>query len=106
MSKEDVQEILKKKGLPCQAEKDFVGATDLEASLADHTDIDNMDEDNKFICKKCSEKGCVIMHVYVAKYSMCIAIAIFAKFSPLAFPRPVLQYCIIFIFYIYCIFDV
>ena len=63
MSKEDVQKILKEKGLPCQAkvEKDPNGATDLETSLADHTDVDNMDEDNKFICKKCSEKG-VGMH--------------------------------------------
>ena len=59
MSKEDVQEILKKKGLPCQAKvkKNASGATDLETSLADHTGIDNMDEDNKFICKNCSEKG-------------------------------------------------
>ena len=31
-------------------------ANDVEDSLADHTDVDNMDENNKFICKECTRK--------------------------------------------------
>ena len=29
---------------------------DVQTSLVDHTEIDNMDEDNKFICKNCTER--------------------------------------------------
>ena len=37
---------------------DIDAVDDVQSSLADHTDIDNMDEENKFICKKCSaDKG-------------------------------------------------
>lgn len=64
LNKDNVKDILKTNGnLPCQASiqkrhaSKQTSITDLEASLADHTDIDNMDEDNKFICKVCSEKG-------------------------------------------------
>ena len=56
LEKDDIQRILEKKGLPCQAklDKSHAGTTHVEKSLADHTDIDNMDENNKFICKTCS----------------------------------------------------
>ena len=33
--------------------------TSLETSLVDHTEVDNMDEDNKFICTECTSKGMV-----------------------------------------------
>ena len=56
LEKDDIQRILEKKGLPYQAklDKSHAGTTHVEKSLADHTDIDNMDENNKFICKVCS----------------------------------------------------
>ena len=34
---------------------DIDDVNDVQISLAEHTDIDNMDEDNKFICKKCTK---------------------------------------------------
>ena len=47
--------------------------TDLERSLADHTAVDNMDEDNMFICKDCTDKKgtCTIkpVHIYVCTVS-------------------------------------
>ena len=39
-----------------QSDKTVLDPNGVEAALADHTDIDNMDENNKFICKACTEK--------------------------------------------------
>ena len=39
---------------------------DVEHSLADHTDVDNMDENNKSICKECTKnKGTEIRKIIV-----------------------------------------
>ena len=58
-----VRDLLKSKKMfyqPTSDERtsDIDAVDDVQSSLADHTDIDNMDEENKFICKKCSaDKG-------------------------------------------------
>lgn len=70
LDKQNVKEMLKRKRLPYQVElkKSPTSITDLEASLVDHTDIDNMDEDNKFICKACTEKEIKGMNRNVCSY--------------------------------------
>ncbi|XP_065906355.1 uncharacterized protein [Dysidea avara] len=48
-----VQSLLEKKHMPYLPPCVTKIATNLERSLADHTEVDNMDEDNKFICNEC-----------------------------------------------------
>ena len=58
-----VRALLKSKEMfyqpaPDECTSDIDAVDDVQISLAEHTDIDNMDEDNKFICKKCTgDKG-------------------------------------------------
>ena len=54
------RDLLKSKGMFYQPRSDeytldIDDVDDVQISLAKHTDIDNVDEDNKFICKKCTE---------------------------------------------------
>ena len=42
--------------IPDNTTSDIDALDDVQASLAEHTDVDNMDEDNKFICKSCTEQ--------------------------------------------------
>ena len=62
-----VQSLLEKKHMPYLPPCVTKIATNLERSLADHTEVDNMDEDNKFICNECMKnKGTVL---YIQKFS-------------------------------------
>ena len=59
--KVSVHELLKSKNMYYQPvsdkhTSDIDSLDDVQISLDDHTEIDNMDEHNKFICKACTEK--------------------------------------------------
>ena len=79
-----VKQILKENGnLPCQAlpkkhglRSNGHGTTALEASLMDHTDIDNMDEDNKFICKACSTEEGLLTCMFVCMFA-CVCMCMY-----------------------------
>jgi len=71
-----VRSLLKRQQLlflPVHKGHGNVDVTDLERSLVDHTAVDNMDEDNMFICKDCTDKKgtCTIkpVHIYVCTVS-------------------------------------
>ena len=54
-----VQARLEKKNMPYLPTNEGNGnadATDLEYAIADHTAVDNMDENNMFICKACTDR--------------------------------------------------
>ena len=45
--------------------------TGLEKSLAAHTSVDNMDENNKFVCTECNKSNDKIMYaciIYIVMY--------------------------------------
>lgn len=59
--KMSVQKLLVSKKMfyqpvPDKIASDIDALDDVQTSLADHTEVDNMDENNKFICKNCMEK--------------------------------------------------
>ena len=63
-NKKSVQELLMSQEnffyQPVQDETVPKPINDVEISLTEHTDVDNMDEDNMFICKTCTEKKGII----------------------------------------------
>jgi len=70
-----VQAALEKHHMPYLPPHDTSSSkhsTNLEISLADHTEVDNMDEENKFICNECSTKGtmCLCMLLRNVTYTV------------------------------------
>ena len=62
------QDLLVKKKMPYLPTRDNHEsdiASGLERSLTDHTAIDNMDEDNKFICQQCTNRKGIIHAWYL-----------------------------------------
>ena len=68
-TKDKFQEYLIKKGLNYQPKGKWVETTDLQFCLSMYTDLDVLDEDNKFICQACTkQKQCTYIHKLATTY--------------------------------------
>ena len=64
--KNHFQEYLIKKGLNHQPMGEQYETNDLQCCLSSYTDLDVLDEDNKFICKACTaQKQCMLMRTMI-----------------------------------------
>ena len=62
-NKDLFQEYLMKKGLKYQLKGKQAGTSDLQSCLSVYTDLDVLDEDNKFICQACTaQKQCMLIN--------------------------------------------